>query len=106
MSRIPAIIAVLCGTVAVTGAEEKVTKREIGKSWPFTVNEGVLACDGSKGFGAVTFRASGVTYAVNGIAMGRKRYADVDKIWEADPSGHAPRKNIGEIIDRGLKLCK
>jgi len=100
------IAVTLVSALATFGAEQKISKKELGNAWPFTVDEGGLACEGSKGFGAVTFQAKGVTYAVNGTAMSRRRGVDIDRIWASDPSGLVPKKNIGAVIERGLKLCK
>lgn len=87
-------------------SEVKITKQEFGEKWPLTVDEGILACKGKGGFGEVIFKANGKTYAVNGIAMGTKKYIPVDEIWANDPSASVLKKNIGPIIDRGLKLCQ
>ena len=86
-------------------SSKKIKQSEFGKSWPFTVKEGVLACEGSNGFGAVTFTAKGVTYAINGVASGTKKYQDLKKIWKSD--GNLGLKvSVGPIIEMGLKLCK
>lgn len=84
----------------------KITKQELGTAWAFTVDEGVLACDGKNGVGAVTFTSGGKTYAVNGAAKQTKKYEPIDSIWADDPSIKGAKKNIGSIIERGLKLCK
>lgn len=85
---------------------EKVSKSMFGKAWPLTVDEGVLSCTGSKGLGAVTFEAKGTRYAVNGVAVSQKKYADIGKIWAPDPAGIVPKKSMGPLLERGLKLCK
>ena len=84
---------------------KKIKQSEFGKSWPFTVNEGVLACEGSNGFGEVTFSAKGVTYAINGLARGTKKYQDFSKIWKSTGTSGL-KVDIGPIIEMGLKLCK
>jgi hypothetical protein len=86
--------------------EGKITKQELGADWAFTVDEGILACDGKNGVGAVTFTANSKTYAVNGSAKQTNKYEPIDSIWAEDPSIKGVKKNIGTIIQRGLKLCK
>lgn len=93
-----------------------ITRAEYGEAWPFTVESGVLKgnptgrklSDGTE-LAEVTFATGGKTYYVNGIAKGTRRYAELDDIWAADssaPKELALRKNIGPIIDRGLKLAR
>jgi hypothetical protein len=74
----------------------------MGKQWPLTVDSGTLSCDGSDGVGSVTFETGGKLYAVNGLAR-QDGYADITPIWAK--AGYGLRKNIGPLIDRGLKLC-
>ncbi len=60
--------------------ERKVASADFGGQWPFTVDEGILACvDGS----SVIFTASGTTYALNGRARGRlteRRWQEAEAI--------------------------
>ncbi|MDQ3802462.1 MAG: YebY family protein [Acidobacteriota bacterium] len=65
-----------------------------------------MACHGRNGVGAVIFTADGRTYAVNGIARGTKKYREVEEIWLDNPSIPGAKRDIGPIIERGLKLCK
>lgn len=93
-----------------TSAEVTITRAEYGDAWPFTVESGVLRATQtgrtSRGtlLAEVTFTTGGRTYSVNGIAKGRHRYEEIDAIWAADPRVDGLKKNIGPIIDRGLKL--
>jgi hypothetical protein len=86
--------------------EGKITREEYGAKWAFSVDEGVLACDGKNGVGAVTFASGGKIYAVNGVAKQKGLYQPLELIWVDDPSIKGAKKNLGDIIDRGLKLCK
>jgi len=86
--------------VGVDATCEEIARADFGSDWPLTVAEGTLACEGA---GAVTFTAEGTTYAVNGLAAGMDRWADIDPIWAPAPGGL--KKNIGPLIDRGLALC-
>jgi hypothetical protein len=86
--------------------EGKITKQDLGNDWAFTVDEGVLGCDGKNGVGAVTFTSGGKTYALNGVAKQTNKYEPIDSIWAEDPSIKGAKKDIGSTIQRGLKLCK
>ena len=88
-------------------SEVKITKQEFGDKWPFTVDEGVLACKGSGGIGEVTFRVEGRTYAVNGNAKATNNYLPLMEIWADAPSIPGAKKgNVMPIIERGLQLCQ
>ena len=67
---------------------------------------------------AVVFEVDGKVYALNGMAMGQDRWADVDEIWadqpfedlgiseaEAADIGMEPLKKSMVLIDDGLELC-
>ena len=86
--------------------EAKISRQEFGTDWPFTVDEGLLTCKGSGGVGEVVFTAKGASYAVNGVAKGTKRYRPIEDVWAENPSLPGTKKNIGPIIERGLRLCR
>ena len=53
---------------AMGANERRVASADFGNEWPFTIEQGILACvDGS----SVIFTASDATYALNGRARGR-----------------------------------
>lgn len=83
-----------------------VSRDQLGDEWPFTVDSGMVACDGANGVGEVTFTAEGTTYAVNGLAIQTGQYAEIDTIWADDPTIPGAKKSIGPIIDLGLALCE
>lgn len=87
---------------APTGSSVWITKAQYGKRWPFKVTGGLLSCVSGS---AVTFRARGTTYAVNGTARMWKLGREIRPIWRDDPSFPGLKVNIGPIIDRGLRLC-
>jgi hypothetical protein len=92
-------------TLAVEPTEPGlVTREELGDKWPFTVDSGVIACDGD----AVTFTAEGVTYAVNGTATAREMGIDINAIWAENPGmpGTGLKIDISPIINRGLEMCR
>jgi hypothetical protein len=81
-----------------------VSRTDFGEEWPLTVDSGVLSCEGA---GSVYFTSrDGKRYAVNGTAMTAGDAEQIDPIWEEDPRGLSPKKNIGPLIDEGLKLCE
>lgn len=82
-----------------------ISRESMGDKWPLTVDSGVVACDGTSTYGAVTFTANGVTYGVNGAAL-QQGLPKIDPIWSDDPSIPGTKINIGPIIDAGLALCK
>jgi hypothetical protein len=86
--------------------EIRIARQDFGNAWPFTVEEGVLSCKGKGGVGEVVLTANGTTYALNGVAKGTKKYRPIDDIWAENPSLAGTKKDIGPIIERGLKLCK
>lgn len=100
--------ALLFATAGCGGGGEDeghVTRKEMGKQWPLTVDEGTLACDGENGVGAVTFTTEdGKEYAVNGTAKSQG-YDAIEPIW-AKGEGAIPKKDLTPLVDRGLKLCK
>jgi hypothetical protein len=86
--------------------EGKITREEYGAKWAFSVDEGVLACDGKNGIGAVTLASGGKIYAVNGVAKQKGLYQPLELIWLDDPKIKGAKINLGDVIERGLKLCK
>ena len=72
------------------------------KEWPFTVDVGVLQCEG----GAVTFEPpGGPRYAVNGTAKGAG-YPEITPIWADDKTlGNGLKVDISEVLNKGLSLC-
>lgn len=69
--------------------------------WPLTVDSGTLNCSG----GAVTFETGGTTYAVNGTAKAARDHPSIDRIWADAPGELGLKKDIGQLIDAGLRLC-
>lgn len=109
--------------------EKKVTKKEFGKKWPFTVDEGTLQCikypipkdnPYADELVGVTFSHDGKVYGLNGVAQSwgrRLGYSDVNEIWSIDsvtykvlrkegvPHAYAILKSdLGPMIEEGLKL--
>ena len=98
-----ATIAACSGADTAAGNSSiEVSRADFGAEWPLTVDSGTLSCEAD----AVTFESSGTTYAVNGTAGSRDAGVDIEPIWADDPSGDAPKLNIGPLIDRGIELCE
>jgi len=90
MSRraVYAVLLVVCsGLGAAAASEKKIFPAQYGERWPFTVEEGILACDASKRPRlGVTFQAAGRIYAVNGAAKSAG-VPPMDPIWCLKPGG-------------------
>ena len=52
------------------------------------------------------FTTKGSSYAVNGVAKATNKYRPIEEVWAENPSLPGTKKNIGPIINRGLKLCR
>jgi hypothetical protein len=93
------------GTTGASDGAGHVSKSQFesdGKKWPLTVDSGTLACEpGSR----ITFTSDGTTYAVNGLAKGDKKWADIDPIWADDGSGLGLKVNISDLNEAGQALC-
>lgn len=83
-----------------------ITQKDYGDKWPFTKEKGILTCKGANKIGEVILTAEGVSYAVNGIAKGTKKYQPLDKIWADNAAIPGTKKNLGDIIEKGLTLCR
>lgn len=84
-----------------------ITRAAFGDVWPFTVDDGQLACNAQ---GHVTFTSAGVVYALNGTAKGAidngASYRVIDEVWRDDPSNTGLKINLQPALDAGLALCK
>lgn len=98
------VIALMLGACGGAGAEvgEPVSRADFGDDWPLTVDTGELRCEGAS---AVVFVVDGTEYGVNGSALSAG-YPEIDPIWADDPSGNAPKMDIGPLIQAGLELCE
>lgn len=83
--------------------ERRVSRSTFGGTWPFTVDEGVLACEPNQ---AVTFDADGETYAVNSRARELSRWLSARRIQAEDPLSSNGYVNSTDIINAGLELCE
>lgn len=81
---------------------KKIFADQYGKNWPFIMDKGTLRCEN----GMVIFETEGNDYGVNGFA--KTSYPnDITSILQDDKELGTPfKKDIEQIIDDGLKLCK
>ena len=89
----------------------RVTKSDFGNAWPLTVTAGTLGCQNPPSPGAVTFTTDdGTVYWLNGTAgdiAAKQGWRDVRPIRAKARHGlfARRRKDIGVLIDAGLRLC-
>jgi hypothetical protein len=62
--------------------QRTVSRSDLGHQWPFTVGRGTIVCDG----GALSFRASGSTYALSQGA-GTRGFANINAVRRRQGSG-------------------
>lgn len=109
--RLAAVTAV-CGLLAACGASEET--HDLSKSdfvnmgysaqyWPWSVDETTVVCGDA---GAVTMKANGITYPLNGTAKGRKLgTGDLNSIWLNDPSVAGLKVNVSDYNHVALGYC-
>jgi hypothetical protein len=95
---------------SVKGKPGLVTRTDLGKDWPLTVDYGVVTCQsraaGGQPLKVATFTGpDGTVYALNGTAKSHTDAAAIDPIWAADPDVSGLKIGIGPLIDRALALC-
>ncbi|MGF1515327.1 MAG: hypothetical protein ACFB5Z_16725 [Elainellaceae cyanobacterium] len=96
--------------VAQTADDDRLTKVDFGKGWPFVV-DGELRCEpvsvGDRQLKLVTLHSVGQIYAVNGPAQARaseRGWRNVDEVWRSSSigSGKAP---INWVLMRAEADC-
>ncbi|WP_454783989.1 DUF2511 domain-containing protein [Legionella sp. WA2024007413] len=99
----------LCFFPLVTYAENTkfYSQEQFGAKWPFTVNEGYLACEPHN---AVIFITNdGKKYGVNGIAQSTRKYLKLEEIWKPnlEPGLESSKMSLPDnFIQDGLSLCE
>ncbi len=91
-----------------------ISKTDFGKSWPFTVSQGLLSCERGP---ILLFQTNGKTYGLNAFAT-ENGYKNIDEIRLThqeikkalikaglSPEDTFPKVPLGPIIDKGLTLC-
>jgi hypothetical protein len=79
-----------------------ITKRAYGKTWPFNVDEGTLAC-ARAGSVAVFFIAKGKTYPLNVWARGVKT---VGVAVSSDTRDVLSSERLSAIFDKAFAMCQ
>jgi hypothetical protein len=88
---------------------EKVSSDQFGEDWPLTVANGTLKC--IKPYQAVIFiDKEGKEYALNGLAISLKKYADIEPIQKKENTIFPDfkiqtKKSVYPLTVRALKLC-
>ncbi len=103
-------LLLILAALALIGCGTSISERDYGDKWPLLVSKGKLNCEGAgSNHGAVTFKAAGETYAVNGIALSRAKkrgWKKIDEIWKDNPDVPGLKMDLTPIIEKGLSLCK
>lgn len=87
-----------------------VTKNDLGKEWPLTVDYGVVNCE-SKEVGGMALKIAtlvapdGKKYALNGTAKSHTEAADIQTVWAPDPELAGLKINMQPLIERALQRC-
>lgn len=94
----------------VKGKPGLITRTDLGKEWPLTVDYGVMACEdktaGGMALQIATFTApDGTEYALNGTAKDHTDAKDIAPIWADNPQTAGLKISIGPLIDRARALC-
>ncbi len=117
-----ALIVVIIALLAPYEPRGLMSRDEYGDRWPLTVDEGIVECIP---WSAVVFHARGETYAVNGLALGRRDeegWRDIAEIWRDNPNyfepqtiddviqlsragATGPKVDISPVLNTGLSLC-
>lgn len=87
-----------------------ITRTDLGKEWPLTVDYGVVTCEnktaGGQALKIATFAApDGKVFALNGTAKSHTDAADIEPIWAPDPDVAGLKIDIGPLIQHTLTLC-
>lgn len=77
------------------------SRAEYGGRWPLKVEAGELDCPLP---GAVVFRDSSGTYALNGTAASTDKYKPVEPLLQTT-SGVGKLAALQPLVDAGLRLC-
>lgn len=83
--------------------QTKVSKDSFDGLWPFSVDEGEIACQ--KG-SALTFSANGKVYGLNGLADSWFDTEPLEDIWLPNPEIEGLRIGIQDVQRAAEALCK
>lgn len=103
-----------CAAEAVTDSSPEtsvkslhVTRAEMGKDWPLSVNSGEVSCEGTKDSGALFFTHNGKRYGINGVALTGNRALDIreSSFWANDPKIAGTKISIGPLMEKARSAC-
>jgi len=82
----------------------KISEKDYGHKWPFTVASGTLECVDP---GTLLFHADGKTYGLyNVMAADGGNYLPINDIRRDNPAVPLMKMSLAPIIEVGLGLCK
>lgn len=102
-----AAVAFLC-THAAFAAQKLISDEDFGNAWPFTFEEGYLACHAGNAV-TVMDAESGRMYPLNGPAQGKASALGLDDlatVWRDNPAIPGTKVSVGPVIEQGQQLCK
>jgi hypothetical protein len=82
-----------------------VSSSEYGNEWGFSIGTLQLRCDDAT-MKHVVVEANGIDYGLNGSAMGSGRYRNAREIMVRDENGLFTFAGPGDLIRRGLLMCR
>lgn len=105
---IPSIILAFAPDALNTPAPESaVISSSAFDPWPYSVPGEVLCMKQDAQVQHVVLRtAEGQLYAINGTARSSGQYLDSNFLWLDDPAIPGTKINTGDVISRGLALCR
>lgn len=80
-----------------------VSRTDYPGTWPLTVDDGELWCDG--GALTITVRSASDSYSLNGAAEANHSNKPIDSIWADDPSSPGLKMSIAPLVAAAQKLC-
>lgn len=93
---------------AVAAQQELISADNLGGDWPFTFEEGYVACHAGNAV-TVMDAETGRMYPLNGAAKGKASALgldDLEALWLDNPEIAGTKVSVGAVIERGLELCK
>ena len=95
------LLLVACGGGSDDDGGKVTTAAELGQAWPFSVDSGVVSCEGTN---IALFTVDGTTYGLNSAAL-EQNYADSEPIRIDNPAIPGVRLDLGTIISLAIRQC-
>lgn len=93
---------------AVAAQQELFSAEDFGNDWPFTFDEGYVACHAGNAV-TVMDAESGRMYPLNGAAKGKANSLgldDLEAVWLDNPEIAGTKISVSAVIEKGLQLCR